>query len=492
MTLQRALAEWQHLLGVEHIVIDVEPDYALATFHVRHGILAVLYPADADQVREVVKIAAAHGAPLYPISRGKNWGYGSRLPPADGCVVVSLERLDRILDFDAQLAYITVEPGVTFAQVNTFLKAQGTDVIINSPGSTSDASLIGNALERGIASGLDAERCAAVCGMEVILSDARRFRTGFGRFADAQAAPVAAHGVGAALDGLFFQSNFGIVTQMTFWLTPAPSFHQHFTFRLTEQSSFDGLITRLQMVKRENLVQSSVGLYNAFKLLTHLRQHPNPPRLITLSELPDDYQALLGGGVWFGEGLITAPDAAIGALMRKRLREQLGSEVEQLQFREGSAFIDGAASLKSIYWRKPTPMPDAPDPDRDGCGLIWCCPIVPFRAANIRQCLAILEETLPAHGFEPIIGIQCLTMRAVYIIASIVYDRRQPGHDQAALDCYHTLQARLAHAGFLPYRLPILAPLPPAQDDYDSVLRDLKAAVDPAGILAPKRYESPV
>lgn len=492
MTLQRALVEWQRSLGAEHVVLDVEPEYASATFPVVHSILAVLYPADADQVREVVKIAGAHGVPLYPISRGKNWGYGSRVPAADGCVVVSLERLDRILDFDAPLAYITVEPGVTFAQVNTFLKAQGADLIINSPGSTPDASLIGNALERGIASGLDAERCASVCGLEVILPDARRLHTGFGRFAGAQAAPAAGYGVGAALDGLFFQSNLGIVTQMTFWLTPAPGFYQHFTFTLTEHTALDELIPRLQAVKRENLVQSSVGLYNAFKLLTYLRQHPNPPHLITLSELPNDYQALLGGGVWFGEGMITAPDAAIGALTRRRLREQFEGKVEQLRFREGSAFIDGAASLKSIYWRKPTPMPDAPDPDRDGCGLIWCCPVAPFRAANIRQCLAILEETLPAHGFEPIIGIQCVTMRAVYIIASIVYDRHQPGHDQAALDCYHALHTRLARAGFFPYRLPILAPLPPAQDDTDSVLRDLKAAVDPAGILAPKRYEPSV
>ena len=38
-------------------------------------------------------------AALHPVSSGKNWGYGSRVPTSDG-VSLDLGRLNRILDFD--------------------------------------------------------------------------------------------------------------------------------------------------------------------------------------------------------------------------------------------------------------------------------------------------------------------------------------------------------------------------------------------------------
>ena len=36
---------------------------------------------------------------------------------------------------------------------------------------------------------------------------------------------------------------------------------------------------------------------------------------------------------------------------------------------------DGLARLRRAYWRKTHAVPDkGPDPDRDGCGLLWCSP----------------------------------------------------------------------------------------------------------------------
>lgn len=49
--------------------------------------------------------------PVYPTSRGRSWGFGSRVPAADGCVLLDLGRMNRIVGFDERLAYVTVEPG---------------------------------------------------------------------------------------------------------------------------------------------------------------------------------------------------------------------------------------------------------------------------------------------------------------------------------------------------------------------------------------------
>ena len=44
------------------------------------------------------------------------------VPSASGCVLMDLGRMNRILDFSEDLAYITVEPGVTQQQVYAFLQ----------------------------------------------------------------------------------------------------------------------------------------------------------------------------------------------------------------------------------------------------------------------------------------------------------------------------------------------------------------------------------
>ena len=49
---------------------------------------AVVYPGNQDQVVSIVRLAGEHGVPLYPISTGRNWGYGIS-PVTDGCIVLT-------------------------------------------------------------------------------------------------------------------------------------------------------------------------------------------------------------------------------------------------------------------------------------------------------------------------------------------------------------------------------------------------------------------
>ena len=41
--------------------------------------------------------------------------------------------------------------------------------------------------------------------------------------------------------------------------------------------------------------------------------------------------------------------------------------------------------LASCYWRKKTPPPAQMDPDRDGCGLLWCAPVAPMEGGARSQ-----------------------------------------------------------------------------------------------------------
>jgi FAD/FMN-containing dehydrogenase len=65
-------------------------------------------------VQQIVRIANHYRIPLYPISTGRNLGYGGPAPTYSGSVVVDLKRMNRILDVNEDNASCLVEPGVSY------------------------------------------------------------------------------------------------------------------------------------------------------------------------------------------------------------------------------------------------------------------------------------------------------------------------------------------------------------------------------------------
>ena len=61
--------------------------------------------------------------------------------------------------------------------------------------------------------------------------------------------------------------------------------------------------------------------------------------------------------------------------------------------------------LASTYWRKKSPPPEQMDPDRDGCGLLWCSPVAPAEGRQAEELVALASATLLGHGFEPAISL---------------------------------------------------------------------------------------
>src|SRR4051812_48925937 len=80
-----ALSEWTKVLGQPFVFSDPAAlsEAETATFETSSSVAAVLKPADREEVQRCVEIANRFRIPLYPISTGKNWGYGSRAPVRD-------------------------------------------------------------------------------------------------------------------------------------------------------------------------------------------------------------------------------------------------------------------------------------------------------------------------------------------------------------------------------------------------------------------------
>jgi 4-cresol dehydrogenase (hydroxylating) len=529
--LEAAIAAWRTRLDPRHVVTDPAALSAAetATFGTAQRVPVVLRPGSREEVQECVRVANLHGVPLYPVSTGLNWGYGSSVPASDGCAVLALGRMNRIVDFNEELAYITVEPGVTQRQVHGFLKEKGTRLAMSMTGGSSDASLIGNTIERGTALTYYWNRFAHVCALEIVLPTGECIHTGFDRFEGAATGKIDRWGVGPDFSGLFSQSNLGIVTRMTFWLMPPPAVHQPFFFTLFEDSParFEALVEALRGLTLGQPMRLGLALFNDFNFLILVHRQYPWERAGGVTPMPAQLRGSLRRqykiGFLNGSGALYSPSPAHARADRRLVRRALRGKVDRLVFFPPAKIrllralrapyrwltkIDTGPTLDGLtvknpdlgvspghrntlpYWRKRSPPPEVTHPERDRCGVIWCSPVVPYQGRHLRAAFEIIEETALAHGFEPSIGSRCSRERTIDLVVGLMYDRDVPGEDERAMACHDRMLGLLVARGYLPERLGIqsMAALPPARDDSAWFLSRLKSALDPAGILAPGRY----
>jgi len=398
--------------------------------------------------------------------------------------------LKNILAFDERFGCITLEPGVTFQHVHDYLAEQNSRWFLPVIGGPADASVIGNFVERGDGAGPQGGRLANMCGLEVVLPSGEVVCTGFERFGETPLTPLSSMPAGPWLDGLFTQSNFGIVTRATLWLVRHPECFMIVSARVAE-ADLAGLIDALQpLLIKLGFGTCSFTIWNGYKLRA--------------SAGGQSSANLLSDRTWFVGGRLYASSALMGAAQKELTLEALQQLAAQVQIfdevaipnlREEASLFLGVPSnenVRSLYLHKHGPVPDGPlDPDRDRCGVIWLCPEVPFDGPMVGKTLAICESGLKEAGFDPVISMDCYTPRSLHLSILILYDRETPGEDERAMLCHDQLLEALAAIGIFPFRLGIQS-MPFAAQSTGAcwnLIRRLKQSLDPNGTLAPGRYD---
>ncbi|MGD0881709.1 MAG: FAD-linked oxidase C-terminal domain-containing protein [Acidimicrobiales bacterium] len=174
------------IVGSEHVDAgadvsdDICHDEALGLEPVRP--VAVVRPGTTSEVAALVQAAAAEGVPL--TARGSGTGLSGASIPVAGGIVVSFERMAAIVEIDVANQVAIVEPGVTLAELDAALAPLGL-VYPVFPGEQS-ASLGGNVSTN--AGGMRAVKYGVtrhhVLGLEAVLGTGEVISTG-GRFVKA-------------------------------------------------------------------------------------------------------------------------------------------------------------------------------------------------------------------------------------------------------------------------------------------------------------------
>jgi glycolate oxidase len=170
----------EDILGPENLLTPEDDLDAYAHDEVAelwHRPEAVARAISTEQVSEILKLAQARRFPVTP--RGAGQGLSGGAVPVFGGLVLSLEKMDRILEIDEENLMISAQPGVVTGNLHREVEAVGL-FYPPDPASLDSCSIGGNIAEnaggpRAIKYGVTKDY---VCGLQAVLPDGRIMELG--------------------------------------------------------------------------------------------------------------------------------------------------------------------------------------------------------------------------------------------------------------------------------------------------------------------------
>jgi glycolate oxidase len=176
--------------------------------------LGVVLARDVGDVQTTMRWASRHRVPV--VARGAGTGLSGGASAVDGCIVLSLAKMDAIVELNAEDQLAVVEPGVINADLQKAATAHGL-MFAPDPASFEISTIGGN-----VATNAGGLRCVkygvtreAVLGLEVVLADGRLLNTGRRTVKGVAGYDLTALFVGS-------EGTLGIVTRVTVKLRPRP------------------------------------------------------------------------------------------------------------------------------------------------------------------------------------------------------------------------------------------------------------------------------
>lgn len=491
---------------------------------------AAVAPRTVEEVQAVVRAANKYGIPLYTISTGKNFGYGGPAPNYSGSVVLDLQRMNRIIEVSESNCYAIVEPGVTYFDLYNHIREKGLKLWLDvaDPGW---GSVLGNALDHGVGHTMSRFRnhFDAHCGMEVVLANGEVVRTGMGALPNSQTWGQFKMGLGPIVDGIFSQSNFGVVTKMGMWLMPAPEAFMHASIQAPRYDDLHDLVETLKYIENSGLSQGApemgspllaVGGSTQKMVDVFFKGPPGMPQrqreLIAGTQLGYSAELERYGlenkiPYWSLDLTFYGPPKVIKAQW-EAAQELAARAIKGAVFHADPIYTDAAqAAREGKIYAQNVGVPNMeffafgsraggnPFPNR---GHMWFSPVIPQSAEGIFEANRVFQEasrSVPEMKDLQIWNLHPFALPAPFFERSFLFVLGFPVTDDAAqnnrtIEAFRRLLDIGAEHGWGEYRAhPVFQDQAMGIYSYNnnSLLRlheAIKDALDPNGILSPGRY----
>ncbi|KAK9448373.1 FAD-linked oxidase [Limtongia smithiae] len=472
---------------------------------------AVIAPSSVPQIQDMVRLCNRYNIPLWPISIGRNIGYGGAAPRVRGSIVLDTgKNMKKVLEVSEEGAYCLVEPGVTYSDLYDYLVEHGLEdkLWIDVP-DLGGGSVMGNALDRGVGYTPYGDHFMMHCGMELVLPTGELLRTGMGALPDptqpgmSESTPLHDqpgnkcwqlfnYGFGPYLDGIFSQSSLGVVTKMGFWLMPNPGGFQSYLVTFPKEEDLEAAVEVIRPLRLQNILPNVPTLrYVTLDAAVLGSKADYVSHTGPLTE--DDKNALqekLNLGRWNFYGAVYGPEPIRSALLQiakdafltvpgaKFLLPDDIAEPSVLHIR--SKTLRGVPTYDELKWLDWVP---------NGIHLFFS-PISKVSGEDAMKQFAISKRRFEEAEMD-FIGTFTVGMREMHHIICIEYNREDKKMKERAIWLIRTLIDDCAKMGWGEYRthLGLMDQIANTYNFNDNILmkvnETIKNALDPKGIIAP-------
>ena len=449
---------------------------------------AAVAPASTEEVQAVLRIANELKVPVWPISRGKNFGYGSASPVRAGTVMLDLTRMNRILELDEKLAYCVVEPGVGFYDLWDAIQREKLKLWLSPPGN-SWGSVLGNALEHGNANTPYGDQSFNLCGLEVVLANGERVRTGMGAMTNAPSFHLYKHAFGPNWDQLFTQSNFGVVVNAGMWLMPEPEATLSLNMEIPKAEDIEWVVDTLGPLRTAGVLRQVCSVRNYMRAATLNSQRSEwytGPGAMPESVI-QAIQARYKVGWWnVSLRLYGLPEVneAHARLIQDRFSAHTDQKFQITRWRQGEPYAGSGrgepttASMQTLNWA-------------GGRGShVAFSPNMPLNGKLAREQFERTRARMTEFGFD-YYGSMYIWDRSLTVVGSIYFDRDDEAMVARLKALFTALIADSKKYGYGEYRTHVdFMDEVAASFDFNNhalmrMNQSLKAALDPNGIIAP-------
>lgn len=432
---------------------------------------------------------------LSAYSTGNNWGYGCSAPNKSGGLLIDLAACKSIRNFDPYHGIVTVEPGVTYGDLEKFLAENDNQWLTPVHGGGPTCSVLGNALERGYGITPYADHFGAVTSLKAILPSGEIYEGSLSKIGVPRLDRLFKYGIGPYYDGIFTQSGLGIVTEITLKLARRSEQTEMFYFSAFEESDLYLLVEAIKKTKQElGSIVGGINLINRERVLSMVIDYPLD-KIKSLDPLdPLELQKFSKQNAvtpWLVVGMIYGPKEVVQAAKKRLLKNfshinlrkffyntqnrkyfKLLSRILHFVGAGNLSFVinkidqafdvlngkPNTLALKLAYWKNPnkslTVNPNL-NPSLDNCGLIWYSPLVEMQPDNVKKYVEFMKSASEKFKFNNLITLTTIDDLCFDSTIPIVFDQSNPTDQQRAHSFYDYLLYEGQKLGFFPYRLNI-------------------------------------
>ena len=226
--MERLIGQYRTFLKDEQIITDKEgmAHYCYDATEMRFMPDVVVLPSSTEEVSRIMKLAYEAGVPLTP--QGGRTGLSGGSLPVNGGVLLSLMRMNRILEIDEKNMQVVVEPGVVAANLQETLTKHNL-FFPPDPSSTIESTLGGNVAEnagytRAVKYGVTRDY---ILGLEAVLPDGEIINVGGRTVKNVTGYDLVALIVGS-------EGTLAVVTKIIAKLLPKPALRRTCIFYLDD------------------------------------------------------------------------------------------------------------------------------------------------------------------------------------------------------------------------------------------------------------------